>query len=150
MNLTGNRNDKERNEFYLTKLLTDKIVLRRRKINKLMTHGWNDNGRGKPQYWGETSVSATLSNRDPNMGSKPGLRDDRPATDSLSWRTRDRNVIAWPNIIWATWGISRKASVKVVNAQAEFRTKHSWIQVRRITAWTYILGSLYSSNIFKQ
>jgi hypothetical protein len=50
-------------------------------------------------------------------------------------------------MIWAKWGISRKASVKVINAQAEFRTKHSWIQVRSITALTYILGPLQYSNI---
>lgn len=110
--------------FYLTHLLTDKILLRRRKLNYVMAHGWNDN-RGKSSYWGETGVSATLSNRDPSLGSNPGLLEDRPATDSRSRCTRDRNVISCPNTIWPTRRISPKTPVKVVNAQAKFRTKHS-------------------------
>jgi len=68
MNWTGNGKGKEIIVFYLTKLLTDNIVLRRRKV---MAEGWNDSDRGKPKYWGETSVSAALSNRDPSLGSNP-------------------------------------------------------------------------------
>jgi hypothetical protein len=37
----------------------------------MIAHGWNDSDIGKPKYWGETSASSALSNRDPSLGLNP-------------------------------------------------------------------------------
>ena len=37
----------------------------------MIAHGWNDSDIGKPKYWGETSASSALSNRDPTLGLNP-------------------------------------------------------------------------------
>jgi hypothetical protein len=52
-----------------------------------MEHRWNETGRGKQKYWGKTCPSATLSTTNltwTDLGSNPGLRGERPATNRLS------------------------------------------------------------------
>jgi hypothetical protein len=57
----------------------------------VMEHRWNENGRGKPKYWGEkTCPSANLSTTNltwTDRGSNPSLRGERLVTNRLSHGT---------------------------------------------------------------
>jgi hypothetical protein len=51
---------------------------------------WKENWQGKPKYSEETCPNATLSIKNPtwlDLGSNPGSRDGKPATNSLSYGT---------------------------------------------------------------
>jgi hypothetical protein len=51
---------------------------------------WNENRQGKPKYSEKTCTSATLSTTNPtrsDLGSKPGRRRGKPATNRLSYGT---------------------------------------------------------------
>jgi hypothetical protein len=51
---------------------------------------WNDNWQGKPKYSEKTCPSATLSTTNlarPDLGSNPGSRGGKPATNRLSYGT---------------------------------------------------------------
>jgi hypothetical protein len=51
---------------------------------------WNENWQGKLKYWEKTCPSATLSTTNPtwpDLGSNPGRRGGKPATNRLSYDT---------------------------------------------------------------
>jgi hypothetical protein len=51
---------------------------------------WNENWQGKTKYSEKTCPNATLSTTNPtflDLGSNPGLRGGKPATNSLSYDT---------------------------------------------------------------
>jgi hypothetical protein len=55
---------------------------------------WNENWQGKPQYSEKTFPSATLSTTNPtwpDLGSNPGRRGGKPATNRLSYGTALKN-----------------------------------------------------------
>jgi hypothetical protein len=56
---------------------------------------WNENWQGKPKYSEKTCASATLSTTNPiwpDLGSNPGRRVKKPATNRLSYGTANKNV----------------------------------------------------------
>jgi hypothetical protein len=51
---------------------------------------WNENWQGRQKYWEKTCLSATLSTTNPkwpDLGSNPGPRGGKPATNRLSYGT---------------------------------------------------------------
>jgi hypothetical protein len=56
---------------------------------------WNEDWQGKPKYSEKTCLSATLSTTNPtwpDLGSNPGRRGWKPATNRLSYGTANTNV----------------------------------------------------------
>jgi hypothetical protein len=71
-------------------------------VLQLMEHQWNEIDRGKPTTRRKTCLSATLSTANltwTDLGSNPGLRGERPATDRLSHGTARTNgcQATWPS-----------------------------------------------------
>jgi hypothetical protein len=76
---------------------------------QVMEHRWNEIDRVKPKYSGGTCRSATLSTTNPtwtDLGSNPGLRGERPATNRLSHGTALPDV-TWLSLPAATWTVCR-------------------------------------------
>jgi hypothetical protein len=64
-------------------------------VLQVMEHQWNEFDRGKPTTRRKTCPSATLSTTNltwTDLGSNPGLRGERPATNRLSHGTV---IVTW-------------------------------------------------------
>jgi hypothetical protein len=62
----------------------------------LWSSWWNENWQGKPKYSEKTSPSATLCTTNPtwpDLGSNPGRRGGKPATNHLSYGTANLRFI---------------------------------------------------------
>jgi hypothetical protein len=68
--------------------------------------------QGKPKYSEKTCLSATSSTTNltwPDLGSNPGRRDGKPATNRLSYGTAFHRVRGWTE--WASDWLLRSSSV---------------------------------------
>jgi hypothetical protein len=82
----------------------------------LWSSWWNEDWQRKPKYSEETYPSATLSTTNPtwpDLGSNPGRRDGKPATNLLSYGTAHKcsKVYAYVcihggELIWLRWGLN--------------------------------------------
>jgi hypothetical protein len=64
----------------------------------LWSSRWNEDWQGKPKYSEKTCPSATLSNTNPtwpDLGSNPGRRGGKPATNRLSYGTALKSTTFW-------------------------------------------------------
>jgi hypothetical protein len=67
------------------------LLYQPRMIDEYGAFWWNENWQGTPNYWDKICPSATLSTKTnstwPDLGSNPGRRDGKPATNRLSCGT---------------------------------------------------------------
>jgi hypothetical protein len=101
---------------------------------------WNENWEGKPKYSEKTCPSVTLSTTNPtwpNLGSKPGRRGGKPATNRLSYgKLLVNNLNMWKTLTVPFLCIQRNKSTLFTKSKLWEVAVSQEISILCLAAWS--------------